>query len=126
MEDEFVSSHAELGLKQDGEFLLGHGLRSAPVWALDPFQWLSAHTHDHNFIEPYNLLYTIRVSPFEMYDQYGQLEFSSNVHTYNTRHSSQGLFTLPTSKSNSMQHTVMYRAMNKLHSLPLEIIQTKS
>ena len=57
---------------------------------------------------------------------YGQLEFSSDVHTYNTRHSSQGLFTLPISKSNSMQHTVMYRAMNKIHSLPLDIIQTKS
>ena len=57
---------------------------------------------------------------------YGRLEFSSDVHTYNTRHSSQGLFTLPFSKSNSMQHTVMYRAMNKLHSLPPQVIKAKS
>ena len=57
---------------------------------------------------------------------YGHLDFSSDVHTYNTRHSSQGLFTLPISKSNSMQHTVMYRAMYNLHSLPLDIRQTKT
>ena len=54
---------------------------------------------------------------------YSRLKFSSNEHNYNTRHSQQGLFMFPISRTNAMQHTVMYRAMKELHSLPSQIRQ---
>ena len=57
---------------------------------------------------------------------YGQLKFSSDQHTYNTRHALQGLFALPISQSNAMQHTVMYRAMKGLNGLPSHLIQATS
>ena len=57
---------------------------------------------------------------------YNQLNFSFVIHSYSTRHASQGLFVLPISNTNSMQHTVLYRAIKQLNSLPSKLTQSTS
>jgi hypothetical protein len=40
---------------------------------------------------------------------HNQITYSSDTHTYPTRHATTGLFTVPKSQTNSRQSTVLYR-----------------
>lgn len=51
--------------------------------------------------------------------------YTSNRHSYTTRHVVMGRFTVPRPRSNAMRRTVMYRAMSFWNSLPLEITEIK-
>ena len=56
---------------------------------------------------------------------YSKLSFSSEIHTYATRHAVGGYFTLPKTKT-AAQRTVIYRAMKEWNSLPDFVIQQKN
>lgn len=54
---------------------------------------------------------------------YNYLHFSSDEHDYNTRHATEGRFTLPKVKTNMLKRTEVYRAMVTWNTLPGHIIQ---
>ena len=54
---------------------------------------------------------------------YNQLTFSSNIHSYPTRHATRGHFTVPKSRTQSKQRTVIYQAMIAWNSLKHRIKQ---
>ena len=57
---------------------------------------------------------------------YTQLRLSSDTHEYNTRHATRGCYQLPKAKKESMQRTVLYRAMVAWNALPEKIIKDKT
>ena len=57
---------------------------------------------------------------------YHQFLYSSNSHNFNTRHASRGCFSLPVSKTNARQRTMMYRGMKTWNSLPSNITHLTS
>ncbi len=54
---------------------------------------------------------------------YKYLRFSSNEHDHNTRHATEGRFTLPKVKTNMLKHTLVYRAMVTWNTLSGHIMQ---
>ena len=57
---------------------------------------------------------------------HSQLTYSSDTHTYPTRHTTRGLFTVPKSITNSRKRTVLYRALIAWNFLPSHIAQINS
>ena len=52
---------------------------------------------------------------------HSQLTQSSDTHTYQTRHATRGLFTVPESRTNSRKRTILYRALIAWNFIPSHI-----
>jgi hypothetical protein len=57
---------------------------------------------------------------------YNLFAYTSNRHTFPTRHTTMGFFTVPKPKTDLMHRSVMYRAMSSCNALPPEVTQAKS
>lgn len=57
---------------------------------------------------------------------YKLLTPSSNIHAHHTRHVTRGRYTIPKARTQSMQRTVLYRAMVAWNSLPEQIAKAQT
>ena len=97
--------------------------RTRVTGTLETLKWLTVRQRSTyillNFVRNITVTHSPDILSQRFIAQYAQ-------HNYQTRHTIEGRFVLPKSKSNMGQKTVMYRAMVSWNSLPVHIIQEHS